>query len=85
MRDQTFHYVDVHSGVLLGISGGLDKQLRLWTLIGQLGFYFLEDVVSIDVQMEVTSQPDPSAIAPVLHGVVRGDNRGNNDVLTIDL
>lgn len=49
------HTRDFHSGVWLGISGGLDNHSTLPNVFGQLGFFFLEDIASFDIVMDFIS------------------------------
>lgn len=68
----------------MGMSGGFDKTSS-WNAIGQLGFYFLGSLESVDLHLDVLSEPDPNSIVPVLHQVVIGDNRGNSRDLILGL
>ena len=73
--------VNVRSGIWLGISGGLAQASN----VGQLGFYFLEDLASIDLNMEFLTTPDPGSISKIAYHTIRGDNRDGPSPLTIKI
>ncbi|TGO48121.1 hypothetical protein BOTNAR_0491g00010 [Botryotinia narcissicola] len=79
-RDEITHSVPVHSGFLLGITGGI-----LYGCISQLGFYFLEDLAGVAVMINYTAMPDPSTIGQIQFDRINGDNRDGKNPLQIDI
>ena len=59
----------VANGFLLGITG------RHGDDIDRLGFYFMEELAAITVEMEYLTMPDPSSITMISYDVLQGDNR----------
>ncbi|THV43876.1 hypothetical protein BGAL_0839g00020 [Botrytis galanthina] len=79
-RDNITHSVSVHSGFMLGITGGVE-----YGAIGQLGFYFLEDLAGVAVVMNYIAMPDPSTIGQIQFDRINGDNRDGKKPLQIDI
>jgi hypothetical protein len=51
--------------------------------LGQLGFYYLEELSSIDLKISFPSVPDSSSISRIKHHSVKGDNRKGHEALLI--
>lgn len=51
--------------------------------LGQLGFYYLEELSSIDLKISLPSVLDSSSISRIEHHSVKGDNRKGHEPLLI--
>lgn len=71
--------VSVHSGILLGISG------RHGHDIDRIGFFFLEQLANITVDMQYLAMPDPNSIQLIGYDVIQGDNRNGRNPLNIGI
>jgi hypothetical protein len=76
--------LSVHSGILLGISGGLTYSGGR-NVFGNIGLYFLEELASIDMKMDFLTTPDPGSVSKVEANIINGDNRQGRAPMTLSL
>lgn len=70
----------IASGMIFGVHGYSDEH----GLTG-LGFYFLQDVASVGLDIKFDALPDPSSIAPQSFATLDGDNTGGGVPLKVQI